>query len=50
MQRNGKIFVFSELDRIAAISEPDITLKNSCIQARKQEGWAGQWGGIIAKP
>lgn len=36
MQRNGEIVVFSELDHIAAIREPDITpLGDSCIQARK---------------
>lgn len=37
-QRNRKIFMFSELDHIAAIREPDIILKNNCVQPKKQEG------------
>lgn len=43
IQRNRKIFVFSELDHIAARREPDIILKNNCIQPRKQEGWEAVW-------
>lgn len=36
MQRNGEVVVFSELDHIAAVREPDITLlRDSCIQAGK---------------
>lgn len=37
--------MFSELDPIAALREPNIILKNRCVQPRRQEWQEGEWGG-----
>ena len=42
VQRNGEIVVFSELDHIAAVREPDITLLGDKLHSSRESGGEGR--------